>query len=106
MVILGHQIGKAVIDALGLPMHTRSFTLRCAVGEPVTVECEYFPGIEVGSLEKAFAKYELVARIAPKAAMSVNFDAWLSERKESAHAAFMASHQVLACMDKRLFWRG
>jgi len=34
---------QQLVKALGLPRSTRSFELRCAVDEAVTVKCEYFP---------------------------------------------------------------
>ncbi|MCP3022289.1 hypothetical protein [Cupriavidus basilensis] len=33
----------ALMRALGLPKRTRWFEVRCAVGEAVTVKCEYHP---------------------------------------------------------------
>lgn len=46
--------------ALGLPKHTRSFEVRCAVDEVVTVKCEYFPEIDgVRDVVAVLAEYEL-----------------------------------------------
>jgi hypothetical protein len=88
-MIDGHQISKELCDALGLPKLTRGFTLRCYVGEPATVECEYYPASD---FQLALAQYRLIAvggdypMPKPK---SVNFDTWMRERTERAHREFM-----------------
>jgi hypothetical protein len=86
-MILGHHISKELRDALGLPKHTRGFTLRCYVDRPVTVECEYYPE---GSFQTALAEYHLAPRANPEpAAAAFNFDSWMHERTERAHASYM-----------------
>lgn len=53
----------ALMDALGLPKHTSSFVLRCAVGQPVTVQCTYLPqadGVEGFDARPLLAEYKLV----------------------------------------------
>ena len=103
MAITGQQIGEALCRLLQLPKYTRSFTLRCAVDEVVTVKCEYYPDISVGKLESVFAEYELVLRAEPK---PIDFDAWMADRKQAAHEKFMRSGKALSTMDMRLFCRG
>lgn len=49
--------------ALGLPKRTRSFEMRCAVDEVVTVTCEYFPDAENADgfdAKALLAQYRLV----------------------------------------------
>lgn len=53
----------ALLDALGLPKRTRSFELRCAAGEAVTVKCEYYPDADTASgfdPQPLLAEYRLV----------------------------------------------
>jgi hypothetical protein len=88
-MIDGHQISKELCDALGLPKLTRGFTLRCYVGEPVTVECEYYPASD---FQLALARYRLIAvggDLPTPSPKPFNFDAWLRDRTESAHREFM-----------------
>ena len=89
--IHSHQIGKALVDALGLPSNTIGFTLRCYAGELVSVECEYLP--RDGGIVPVLAQYNLVQRKG-KAPQSrdverIDFDAWMRERTERAHQAYM-----------------
>ncbi|MFC0132019.1 hypothetical protein CR105_16005 [Massilia eurypsychrophila] len=91
MAIISHQIGKALCDALQLPKQTRSFVLRVEAGNVVTVECEYYPE---GEFVTALAEYELVRRPEVKVAPpAIHFDAWMRERTDAAHAAYMARHK-------------
>ena len=39
--ILGREIGKELIDALGLPRKTITVDLHCKADEPVTITCTY-----------------------------------------------------------------
>ncbi|SFM63902.1 hypothetical protein [Rugamonas rubra] len=94
MPILGHQISRELLDALGLPRHTASFSLHCRAGQFVTVDCEYYPD-DLASMERAFSSYTLERREPPAAppehpAVLMGFDAWMRERTERAHAEFMA----------------
>ena len=53
----------ALMDALGLPKHTVSFELRCALDEAATVRCTYFPqaeGVEGFDPKPLLAQYKLV----------------------------------------------
>ena len=103
MAIMGHQVGQELCEALGLPKNTVGFTLRCYAGEFTKVECEYLP--EDGSgLATALAEYFLVERKQPKQAAPVHFDAWMRERKESAHQAFMAESRKFVRLDSQLAW--
>lgn len=89
MAIMPHEIGKDLIQALGLPRKTREFTLHVRAGEMVRVECEYYP--EDGkALTTALAQYGLVPRrpVAP-AAPAVHFDTWYRHRINVAHARYM-----------------
>ena len=86
-MIAGHQISKELCDALGLPKLTRGFTLRCYSGEPVTVECEYYPD---GGFQTALAQYHLVPRVVEgRVTAPFNYDAWRRQRTERAHSEFM-----------------
>jgi len=107
MAVLGHQIGEELIAALGLPKHTCAFTLRCAVDEIVSVECEYYPEMKGGhTLDIVLSRYELVERPKPRAAAPRNFDAWLTARKEASHADLLRTYCRLSRMDERLLCRG
>jgi hypothetical protein len=85
-MIVGNQISKGLLDALGLPEMTRGFTLRCFSGEIVTVECEYYPH---GSFETALAQYTLTPRAEPRRAAPIDFDAWMKARTDHAHRDYM-----------------
>lgn len=97
MAIMGHQIGKALIDALGLPPKTISFTLHVESGSVVTAKCEYCVPDGDG-LVKALAEYELIMPVKAvygpriKGTITRNFDAWMRERTDASHAAYMARH--------------
>lgn len=89
-MMLGHEIGKELCDALGLPKRTRGFTLRCYTGQPVTVECEYFPD---GRFQAALAEYTLVPRpvsVAVPLVEALGYDRWMDLRKELAHLDLMS----------------
>lgn len=87
-LLMGHQIGKDLCDALGLPKNTLGFTLRCYPSEVVTVTCEYAPDDE--SIVRHLGNFELVQRDpAPDAAAPFHYDTWLRERTERAHAEYM-----------------
>lgn len=88
-----HTLGPQLIALLGLPKHCISFELRCAVGEIVTVKCEFHPE-DAESFELVLAGYELVPRktraaVEPHPAEVIGFDAWMRERTEAAHLAMM-----------------
>ena len=89
-----HTLGPQLVALLGLPKHCVSFELRCAVGEIVTVKCEYHPE-EAKGFDLVLAEYELVPRATsaaaePQRAEVIGFDAWMHERTEAAHHAMMA----------------
>lgn len=88
MAILGHEIGKALIDALGLPKQTISFVLRVQADRLVTVECEYYPD-DAPALVTALAEYELVPRNIVGTEETLSFDAWMGNRINAAHDAMM-----------------
>ncbi|MGO4811128.1 hypothetical protein AB4156_16320 [Cupriavidus sp. 2MCAB6] len=55
----------ALMKALGLPARTRSFELRCAVNEVVTVKCEYHPDESTAAgfdPQPLLAEYRLVSK--------------------------------------------
>jgi hypothetical protein len=95
-IVHSSEIYPALQALLGLPDHCISFELRVSSGEPgVTVACEHYvalgvPGLK--QLERTFSEYELVAREQPQPAKVENFDAWMRERTDAAHAAYMAGH--------------
>lgn len=91
-LLLGQQIGEKLAKGLGLPKYTRSFVLRCAVNEVVSVTCEYFPEGEKW-LEPLINEYQLIAvggTVRAKQVEPVHFDAWYNEQRNKAHAAFMS----------------
>lgn len=96
MAIVGHEIGGALIKAIGLPKQTVSFVLRVESGRIVTVECEYYPD-GAHDIVTALAEYELVPRIVspPDVSMHradvIGFDAWMRERVEAAHQVMMSN---------------
>jgi hypothetical protein len=92
-IMLGQQIGPKLLESLGLPKHTISFTLRVRVGEVVTVECVYAPEGDVYASE--LAEYFLVERQSPRVAQPhpaevLGYDVWLQQRNEAAHQQLMA----------------
>lgn len=59
----GNPFVLALMDALGLPKNTKSFELRCALDEAVTVRCTYMPqadGVEGFDARPLLAAYKLV----------------------------------------------
>ena len=92
-IMLGQQIGPKLLESLGLPKNTISFTLRARVGKVVTVECEYAP--EGDAYASELAEYFLVERQTPRAARPhpaevLGYDVWLQQRNEAAHRQLMA----------------
>jgi hypothetical protein len=98
-LVTGQNIGKMLAEVLGLPKHTRSFVLRCEVNKIVSVECEYYPSVDARSLEVALAEFDLVRRD-PPAPQAFDFDAWLKDRNQKAHADMMARHAYLSRIDR------
>ncbi|MDQ1924683.1 hypothetical protein [Massilia pseudoviolaceinigra] len=101
MAITGRDIGVELIAALGLPKHTISVTLSVKADELVTVACEYCPDIGPDFIT-LMARYNLVPA-EPKCSGSLmtysslptdDFDAWMRDRTEAAHAAYMAQHSA------------
>ncbi|PUA17280.1 hypothetical protein C7W93_15220 [Glaciimonas sp. PCH181] len=102
MPILGCEIGPDLINALGLPRHTRSFELRCAVDEIVTVKCEYYLEGDARTIIAALVEYELVQRKGLPID-AIGFDAWMHAHANAAHDAMVRRHSELSQMDARLF---
>lgn len=114
--ILGHEIGQALCDALGLPKNTVAFTLRCRAMEVVRVECEYYPE-DAAAISSALMEYELVPRRAAwcephtdasppfpaSCAETMGYDAWLKARTDAAHAEFMRRTATPPSSDWRTF---
>jgi hypothetical protein len=98
MALMGQEIGKQLCAALGLPKNTVGFTLRCYALELVTVECEYYP--EGKLLTSALAQFTLEPRAVPAEderhpSEVIGFDAWMRERTQAAHAAYMGRHALV-----------
>lgn len=98
--MMGHQISKDLCDALGLPRLTRGFTLRCYSGEPVTVECEYYPA---GGFQTALAQYQLVPCTETPTAGRFDFETWMRERTERAHREHMDRTSRLPACAPRVY---
>lgn len=96
-MIHGQQIGKALIDALGLPKNTKGFTLRVYANEIVTVACEYAPTDP--SIVQLLGQFEVVHRgPSPDVGQPVHYDTWLRGRIERARAEYMSrTAQHLPC---------
>lgn len=92
-----NTLGPHLIALLGLPLHVKWLELRCAVDELVTVKCEYYP--EIGaSFDTVVTEYEVVRRNRPDEASTTggqHFDAWMRDRTNAAHAAYM---ERIACL--------
>jgi hypothetical protein len=93
MAIMAYEIGKDLIDALGLPKKLKSFSLHVRVGEVVRVECEYMPS-DSKAITTALMAYDLVPRFRPAPAAvapaePVHFDTWYRHRINVAHAKYM-----------------
>ncbi|MBD8531556.1 MULTISPECIES: hypothetical protein [unclassified Massilia] len=89
MAITANEIGKDLIEALGLPKLTKSFTLHARTGEFVRVQCEYYPQ-DGKAITTALMVYDLVPRFRPAPApRAIHFDAWMGQRTAAAHAEFM-----------------
>lgn len=89
-----YALGQQLTSLLGLPRNCTSFELRCAVGEIVSVRCEYIP-VDTTGIDRVLAEYELVPRATPAAAEPhraevIGFDAWMLHRNECAHQEMMA----------------
>lgn len=105
MPISANEIGKELIEALGLPKYTTGFTLRCYTGKLVEVECEYL--VEDGSFTSALAKFRLTHRPETTEAVestlpSMRYDDWRAEQIELAHREFMRRTSRRLLCDIRL----
>jgi len=93
MAITAHEIGKDLIEALGLPKVTRAFALHVRAGECVRVECEYYPS-DGKAITTALTAYDLVPRfrrapVASPPSEPVHFDTWYRNRINAAHSEFI-----------------
>ena len=96
-IVHSSEIYPALQSILGLPDHCISFNLSIEVGH-VTVTCEHYvaldaPGLK--QLESVLSEYELVHRAPPQPAKVENFDVWMRERTDRAHAEFMTRTAAL-----------
>lgn len=58
----GNELVNKLGTILGLPEHTTAFSLRCAVNEIVTIQCEYYPTLDLdedGELITEFKRFQL-----------------------------------------------
>ena len=92
------QLYSALQAVLGLPDRCVSFELRAAAGHyGVTVTCERYVSLDAQGIEQlklVLSEYELLHKSAAQSPRSeefrvVDFDGWLRERTERAHAEFM-----------------
>ncbi len=94
IAIIGQQISPELIRVLGLPRNTASFTLRAAVDEVVSIQCEYYPDALPRDVVLALAEYELVRKVTPELIVETpelfDFDVWLAARNQAAHMDMMA----------------
>lgn len=59
--VLSHEIGKQILDALGLPPNVRKLTLILEAGQPVLVECVHFASmLDATTVCDAVKRYRLV----------------------------------------------
>lgn len=98
-IVTPRQIYPALQALLGLPEHCVSFELRVAAEQVgVVVTCEHYVALDatgLKQLETVLSAYELVHRnpLADTSSPAVmGFDAWMHDRTERAHAAYMAGH--------------
>lgn len=59
MAIMGNDLFNEIKDIFDLPDEVKSFELRIAAGEVVTVKTEYYPKIEGKELQKVLNNYTL-----------------------------------------------
>ena len=60
--IIGEDIGRSLIDLLGLPERTFEIDIHIPLREAVTVSCKYYPTPgpeEIEGVKEVFARYEL-----------------------------------------------
>lgn len=96
-IVTSHQIYPALQALLGLPDLCVSFELRASVDGLVTVSCEHYLRSDtagIAQLARVFSEYEMVPRAAVRVgtahpAEAMGFDAWMRQRTEAAHQAFM-----------------
>lgn len=90
------MLGPQLVALLGMPKTTRSFELRCAVNELVTVKCEYYlEGAEGVGLTLAEYKLTSISLTEEDVAGCQNFDQWMRDRTNAAHLAYM---ERIACL--------
>lgn len=108
-LLTAQTLGPELVKLLGIPPHCLSFELRCAVGEIVSVKCEFHPRGDAGmaaTIGTVLADYELVRR--PSAdtppehpSALIGFDAWMHQRTEAEHDAYMVRTSRMIASDRR-----
>lgn len=88
-VVTSHAFVKAIGTAFGLPKNMVSFQMRVVAGEAVSIVAEYYPSLDLLDVSKVFENFALVPLDRPLT-KKLDFDAWLNDRKEAAHKAYMA----------------
>lgn len=104
-IVSAHELYAALQALLGLPEHCVSFELRAAAREyGVTVTCEHYVTLDASGLkqlESVLSEYKLLHKPTPATDCPptdgselrvVDFDSWMRERTERAHAEYMAGH--------------
>ena len=100
--VLGQDVGKGLIEVLGLPPGVVSINIQCAVNELVQVDVRLIAD-NAGGIVDLFRRYNLIdVDPLPAVADSIAFDKWMSERKEAAHRAFVEHYEELANLDRRI----
>jgi hypothetical protein len=104
-------LGPELMKLLGIPPQCSSFELRCAADEIVSVKCEFYPLGDAGTaaaIGKVLADYELVRRPVADAhpkhpAEVIGFDAWMRQRTDAVHGAYMARTRGMVRIDRIVF---
>lgn len=91
-LLLGHHVGRELIEILGLPEKTVSFEIRFAYNEVVAVRCEFYPDVQdsddLVSVFRSYRlesggpkpKFQLSAQAGCSDGVRDDFNAWLLER--------------------------
>lgn len=101
------QIYLALKELLGPPEMCASFELRVRQGDLVTVACEHYLSDNKGGiaqLGRVLSEFELVPRAGATHLQkdeAINFDAWMRQRTDAAHDAYMARTSRMLDSDRR-----
>ncbi len=81
--VLGIIIGSEIIELLGMPRKTRTFTIEVPHNAPVVVTCEYYPTEkQIRSMLPVLQKYELHKKGDPKMVSDGKYKGWSDEGKK------------------------